>query len=169
MYVRPNKAVTFLLLLPQLILHFETVASPLIFNCFNIQGKKKKKVNACFKLHKKVKTIKLNYIKRKRNICVCVQYMVVCWSVKHPLLATLSAIFVHLKKLWVKLASLVQTSKTFLWVFKAPWTILKSIWQFCCRAWGTAYLFILGRRWHVQTSDVFRSSVRCYGSWSDCG
>lgn len=73
MYVRPNKAVTFLLLLPQLILHFETVAFPLIFNFFNIQGKKKKKkVNACFKLHKKVKTIKLNYLKRKRNIGVCV-------------------------------------------------------------------------------------------------
>lgn len=43
MYVRPNKAVTFLLLLPQLILHFETVAFPLIFNFFNIQGEKKKK------------------------------------------------------------------------------------------------------------------------------
>lgn len=70
MYVRLNKAVTFLLLLPQLILHFETVAFPLIFNCFNIQ--EEKKANACFKLHKKVKTIKLNYLKIKRNIGVCV-------------------------------------------------------------------------------------------------
>lgn len=41
MYVRLNKAVTFLLLLPQLILHFETVAFSLIFNCFNIQEGKK--------------------------------------------------------------------------------------------------------------------------------
>lgn len=42
MYVRLNKAVTFLLLLPQLILHFEAVAFPLIFNCFNIQEEKKR-------------------------------------------------------------------------------------------------------------------------------
>ncbi len=55
---------------------------------------------------------------------------------------TISAHWTHicvfLKKLWGKQATSIQTWQTFLWVFKASWTILKSIWHFCSWAWGEA-------------------------------
>lgn len=53
---------------------------------------------------------------------------------------------------------MVQTPQTFLWVLTASWTILKCIWQFCPR-WS----YVSGRCWHVQTSNVSRPGVICYG------
>lgn len=57
----------------------------------------------------------------------------------------------------------IQPSQTFLWVLKASWTILESIWQSCSRAGGEAVFS--GRCWHVNTSDVFSSGVTCHGVW----
>lgn len=54
--------------------------------------------------------------------------------------STLSSIRVRLKKPRGEWADSSQTSQTFLWVLKASWSILESIWQSCLWARGEAAL-----------------------------